>query len=226
MGATKSLKKTQQKREKAPAKKAPAKKAEPPPKFFETLPAWRSWLAKHHADHAELWVGFKKRGTGHPSITWPESVDGALAYGWIDGLRKGIDEHSYKIRFTPRKKGSIWSAVNLRRMRELIDGGQAHSAGIAVFEARDLKKAGRYSFEQKEAPALSPEEDGRFRQEKEAHRWFTARAPSYQKAAVWWVVSAKQASTRARRLKTLIEDSAAGRTIKPLSWNKKDPKPR
>src|SRR5438477_9019122 len=118
------------------------------PLFFPSPSAWRAWLEKHHADTTELWVGLYKRESGRPSITWPESVDGALCFGWIDGVRRRIDDVSYSIRFTPRKPVSTWSAVNIRRVEQLIGDGLMHSAGMKAFEARQEKRSRIYSFEQ------------------------------------------------------------------------------
>ena len=133
------------------------------PRFFATPQDFRRWLEKHHTDATELWVGFYKKSSGRPSITWPESVDEALCAGWIDGLRKRVDDESYMIRFTPRKAGSIWSAVNTRRAAELLKEGRMRPAGRAAFEARDPKKTNLYSFEQRQAAALAPALEKRFK---------------------------------------------------------------
>jgi len=186
------------------------------PRFFPTAKQFRSWLEKHHADTPELWVGFHKKETGRPSITWPESVDEALCVGWIDGLRKSIDEHSYKIRFTPRKTGSIWSAVNTRRAKELIGAGRIRPAGLRAFEGRDPKKTNLYSFEQRKAAVLTPAFEKRFKADRKAWTFFQSQPEGYRHIAVFWVTSAKQEDTRARRLETLIRDSAAGLRIGPL----------
>src|SRR5882672_10237126 len=119
------------------------------PKFFATPTAWRDWLEKHHAGQKELLVGFYKKDSGKPSITWPESVDGALSYGWIDGVRRRIDDISYSIRFTPRRPRSIWSTVNIKRVQDLTRDGLMRPAGIRAFEAREEARSGVYSFEQK-----------------------------------------------------------------------------
>jgi uncharacterized protein YdeI (YjbR/CyaY-like superfamily) len=186
------------------------------PTFFETPDAFRRWLEAHHDSEPELWVGFHRKGTGRPSLTWPESVDEALCYGWIDGLRRSIDAPSYAIRFTPRRSGSTWSNVNVRRVGELIREGRMRPAGLRAFEARDPERSGTYSFEQREAATLGPEAEARFRASPEAWRYFEAQPPGYRKTATWWVVSAKQEATRERRLRALIEDSAAGRRVAPL----------
>jgi uncharacterized protein YdeI (YjbR/CyaY-like superfamily) len=130
---------------------------EPLPQFFASPNAWRAWLDKNHAADQELWVGFYKRDSGRPSITWPEAVDGALCFGWIDGVRKNIDAVSYKIRFTPRKRRSIWSAINIKRARELSELGLMHAAGLAAFERRDGDRSAIYAYEQRKAATLPPE---------------------------------------------------------------------
>jgi uncharacterized protein YdeI (YjbR/CyaY-like superfamily) len=186
------------------------------PLFFASPAGFRRWLMQHHASERELWVGFYKKGSARPSITWPESVDEALCFGWIDGVRKTLDEQSYMIRFTPRRKGSIWSDVNTRRAQALVRSGRMHPAGLRAFRARNPEKAGRYSFEQRSAPQLGEAAEARFRANGEAWRFFQSQPPGYRKIATWWVVSAKQESTRERRLQILIDDSAAGRRIGPL----------
>jgi uncharacterized protein YdeI (YjbR/CyaY-like superfamily) len=183
------------------------------PKFFPTPKHFRAWLAKHHANTPELWVGFYKKDSGRPSITWPESVDEALCVGWIDGLRKSLDEHSYMIRFTPRKPGSIWSAVNTRRAKELIEEGQMLPAGSRAFEGRDPKKTNLYSFEQRHAAKLGPALEKRFKANSKAWKFFQAQPEGYRRIAFFYVMSAKQEETRARRLESLIRDSAAGLRI-------------
>lgn len=190
------------------------------PTFFASPKLWRQWLQKNHAKADELWVGFYKKDSGLPSITWPESVDQALCFGWIDGLRKGIDERSYKIRFTPRKPRSIWSAVNLKRVPELIELGLMKPAGLKAYEARQENRAGVYSYETR--PTELPENYAKsFRANKAAWAFWQTQPPSYQRAAIWWVISAKQEATRQKRLATLIEDSANGRTIPALTrWPK------
>lgn len=189
-------------------------------RYFTTPAGWRRWLEANHARAVELWVGFYKRGSGRPSITWPESVDGALCFGWIDGVRKSIDAERYVIRFTRRKAGSIWSAVNLRKMRALDRAGLLHEAGRAVFAARDPKRQRVYSFEQRKELTLSAAQWKRLRGDAAAWAWFAAQAPWYRRTAVFWVVSAKRAETQERRLLILIADSAAGRRIGPLAERK------
>jgi uncharacterized protein YdeI (YjbR/CyaY-like superfamily) len=186
------------------------------PKFFATPEDFRSWLEKHHADTPELWVGFHKKDTGRPSVTWPESVDEALCVGWIDGLRKSIDAHSYMIRFTPRKPGSIWSAVNTRRANDLIKTGRMTPAGLRAFQGRDPKKTNLYSFEQRQASQLDPVLEKGLRANRDAWKFFESQPQGYRRTAIFWVMSAKQAETRERRLDTLIRDSAAGLRVGPL----------
>ena len=186
------------------------------PTFFPTPEDFRRWLEEHHASEKELWVGFHKKGSGRPSITWPESVDEALCFGWIDGVRKTLDAESYVIRFTPRKTGSNWSEVNLKRVQVLIETGRMRPAGQRAFEARDPSKSGVYSFEQRKAPELGPELEARFQANAGAWSFFLAQPPGYRRLATFWVVSAKQEATRARRLQQLIDDSAAGLRLEGL----------
>lgn len=181
------------------------------PVFFATADAFGEWLAQHHESERELLVGYYKKGSGLPSMTWPESVDEALCYGWIDGVRKSRDADSYTIRFTPRKVGSIWSAVNIGRVEELTALGRMLPAGLRAFAARREDRSAVYSHEQAEEATLSAEEESRFRAEPEAWAFFEKQPPSYRKAAIWNIVSAKKEETRLRRLRTLIEESAAGR---------------
>ena len=185
--------------------------------FFATPEQLRAWFEQNHASARELWVGYYKKGSGKPSITWPESVDEALCYGWIDGIRKSVDDTSYTIRFTPRKSTSIWSAVNIRRVGELTELGRMQPDGLAAFAKRKEEKSGIYSHEQRNAAALEPEWEQQFRANQAAWAFFEAQPGSYRKAAIWWVVSAKQEATRRKRLATLIDDSAHGRTVAPLT---------
>ena len=180
-----------------------------PPTYFPSPAAFRAWLAQHHATATELVVGFHKTGTGTPSMTWTESVREALCFGWIDGIRRRVDEARYTIRFTPRKKGSIWSAVNVKHVEELISAGLMQAAGLRAFEARSSARSGVYAFEQ-EKVELPPEFVARFRKQKKAWAWFEAAAPSYRRPAMWWVISAKREDTREKRLQQLIECSAEG----------------
>ena len=185
-------------------------------RFFATPAELRDWFELHHADEPELVIGYYKKATGRPSITWQESVDEALCFGWIDGIRRRIDDESYCNRFTPRRLRSNWSAINIKRVGELIEQGRMTPAGLAAFEARDEARSAVYSYEQRRAATLDPEQERRFRAEGAAWEWFQSRPPSFRRAAVYWVTSAKKPETRERRLATLIEDAAAGRPPKPL----------
>ena len=187
------------------------------PVFFATPAELRAWLELHHADRDELWVGLYKKASGRPSVTWPEVVDEALCFGWIDGVRRSLGPDSYVNRITPRRPRSNWSAVNIKRVGELIEAGRMTPAGLAAFEARTDDRSAIYSYEQRRAATLEPDQEERFRAAAAAWEWFQARPPSYRRAAIHWVVSAKRPETRERRLQTLIEDSAAGRAIKPLT---------
>jgi uncharacterized protein YdeI (YjbR/CyaY-like superfamily) len=186
------------------------------PTYFATPAAFRRWLTQHHARETELWVGYFKKGSGQPSMTWPESVDEALCFGWIDGIRKSVDAERYMIRFTPRRKDSIWSTVNTRRARELVEEGRMRPAGLAAFEARSERKTGVYAFEQRDEARLHPVSAAAFRRGRAAWKSFSAMPPGYRRTAIHWVMSAKREETRARRLAILIADSAAGRRIKQL----------
>jgi len=183
------------------------------PKFFKTPSAFRKWLAANHGKSKELWVGFCKKGSGKPSITWPESVDEALCVGWIDGIRKNIDEDSYKIRFSPRTPSSIWSAVNIRNVERLIKEERMQPAGLKAFEARKENRSGIYSYEQR-SPELVEPYLGKLKRNKAAWKFFQAQPPGYRKIMNWWVVSAKQEETRLKRLDKLIEESAQGRRMR------------
>jgi uncharacterized protein YdeI (YjbR/CyaY-like superfamily) len=186
------------------------------PTFFAAPADFRAWLEEHHAAESELLVGFYKKGSGRPSITWPESVDEALCFGWIDGVRRSLGDEAYTIRFTPRKRRSIWSVVNVRRAGELIEEGRMRPAGLAAFEARTEERSGVYSFEQKDPVAFDEARARRFQADAKAWEFFQAQPPWYRRTATWWVISAKKEETRAKRLATLIEDSAAGRAIREL----------
>ena len=180
------------------------------PAFFRTAEEFREWLHKHHGGEAELLVGFHKKASGTPSISWAESVDEALCFGWIDGVRHNVDEGSYTIRFTPRRPGSAWSAVNVRRARTLIAGGRMVPAGVQAFEARTEDRTGLYSYEQRPDELIEPYA-GMLARNAPAHRFFSHQPPSYRRAAIWWVISAKQEETRMQRAQKLIELSAQGR---------------
>jgi uncharacterized protein YdeI (YjbR/CyaY-like superfamily) len=182
--------------------------------FFETPAKLRRWLSRHHGSATELWVGAHRKGTGRPTLTWEQIVDELLCYGWIDGVRRGLPDGRWAIRVTPRKKGSNWSAKNVRRIAELEDEGRMTEAGRKAFAARDPAKPG-YSYET--APSTLPGAmERRLRADAKAWAWFSDQAPSYRRTVTHWVMSAKRDETRERRMDALIEDSAAGRKVKPL----------
>ena len=187
------------------------------PIFFPTPADFRAWLAQHHDTASELLVGFYKKGSGQPSITWPESVDQALCFGWIDGIRRSLGEDAYTIRFTPRKPNGIWSSVNVGKVAELTAQGLMTPAGVAAYERRSDNRTGIYSFEQGGTVDFEPEQRAAFEASPSAWEFFQAQPASYRRAATWWVVSAKRPQTRERRLATLIEDSVAGRRLAQLT---------
>jgi uncharacterized protein YdeI (YjbR/CyaY-like superfamily) len=182
------------------------------PRFFRSAATFRRWLAKNHSAEPLLWVGFWRKGSGRPSITWPESVDVALCFRWIDGLRQGVDARRYRVRFTPRKPGSTWSAVNIRRARALAAGGLMHSHGLEAFRARRANRSGIYSYERRR-DAFDPPYANLLKRNPAAWRFFRAQPPGYRRTVVWWVVSAKRETTRTRRLQRLIRDCAAQRRL-------------
>lgn len=184
-----------------------------PPRFFATPEKFRAWLEKHHEEARELWVGFHRKASGKPSITWPESVDEALCFGWIDGIRKTIDHSSYKIRFTPRKTTSNWSEINIGRVAELTRQKRMRSAGMKAFARRSEAKSGVYAYEQRKHAALDDLSVKEFRRHAKAWDFFQAQAPSYQKVVAWWVISAKREETRRKRLARLMKESEAGRRL-------------
>ena len=199
--------------------------ASPQPTFFATPAKWRAWLARHHATAPELVVGFYKKGSGRPSITWPESVDEALCYGWIDGVRRSLGEGAYTIRFTPRRPGSTWSAVNTRRVAELKKLGKMAPAGLKAFAGRIQSKTAIYAYEQDRKTAqLPPKYLREFRKNAAAWTYYRTKPPWYQHVTAWWIVSAKKEATRLKRLTTLIADSAAGRSIAGLNPTRGDRK--
>lgn len=198
-----------------------AKAASPKPKikptFFATPADLRAWLEKHHATETELWVGLYKKGSGKPSVTWPEVVDEALCLGWIDGIRKSLDAESYVNRITPRKPRSNWSAINVKRVAELKREGRMRPAGLRAFEQRAPEKTGIYAYENRHLAKLETAQERVFKANKKAWEYFQSRPPSYRKTAIWWVVSAKREETRAQRLETLIARCAAGLPIGVLT---------
>ena len=183
------------------------------PLYFDNPAALRQWFAEHAHHASELIVGFMKKGSGHPSISWPESVDEALCVGWIDGVRHRIDEERYKIRFTPRKAGSHWSAVNIERVAVLQAQGRMTPAGLAAFDKRTEAKSRKAAYEQETMPELSEAELQRLRKTPAAWAYFQGLPPGYLKRVVWWVVSAKQAATRDKRLGILIQACAEGKRL-------------
>jgi len=179
------------------------------PKFFSSPEAFRRWLQDNHDSASELLVGFHKKESGRKSITYAEALDEALCFGWIDGVRKRLDETSYTIRFTPRKAKSIWSLVNVKHVERLKRDGRMHAAGLETFERRDPKRTGIYAFEN--APlALSAEYEKKFRQNKSAWEFFEAQPPYSKRVSIYWIMSAKKEETRIRRLQHVIENSAKG----------------
>ena len=182
------------------------------PTFFPTPADLRKWFRKNHATATELWIGFYKVGRGKPSVTWPESVDEALCCGWIDGIRKTIDEDSYKIRFTPRRPRSVWSAVNIKRVKVLSDEKRMLPAGRKAFEARRENRSGIYSYEQRPQDLPQPYL-GEMKRNKAAWAFFAAQPPSYRKVMTWFILSAKREETRLQRLKKLIDVSATGKRM-------------
>jgi uncharacterized protein YdeI (YjbR/CyaY-like superfamily) len=183
--------------------------------FFATAADFRSWLEENHAGSTELLVGFHRTATGRASMTWAESVDEALCFGWIDGVRRGIDAASYTIRFTPRKRGSRWSAVNVRNVERLTNLGLMRTAGIRAAGERDPADSG-YTYGRR-PDDFEGELAERFRAATAAYLFFLAQAPSHRKQVVAWVTQAKRAETRLKRLATLIEVSATGRRLDLLS---------
>jgi uncharacterized protein YdeI (YjbR/CyaY-like superfamily) len=183
-----------------------------PPKFFRTTRDFEQWLAANHRSKTALLVGFHKRGSGLPSITYAEALDAALTYGWIDGVRRRLDERAYTIRFTPRTKGSYWSAVNTKRAKALIKQGRMKPGGLAAFRARDEERTRRLSSERENA-AFDSATLRVLKADKTAFAFVEALPPSLKKICIYWVASAKRPETRARRLAHLIERSRAGKRI-------------
>ena len=186
----------------------------PAPTFFENAEAFRTWLKANASSAAELLVGFRKIGTGLPSMSWSDSVDEALCYGWIDGVRKRIDDESYSIRFTPRKPTSIWSAINIAKIERLQIEGRMMLAGEQAFAHRKEHKSAVYAYEQAATAEFSAQELRAFKREKAAWKFFDATPPSYKKVMLHWVTTGKKAETRSSRLATLIEACAAGKRLR------------
>jgi uncharacterized protein YdeI (YjbR/CyaY-like superfamily) len=183
------------------------------PNFFANAAALRRWFARHAATTSELAVGFMKKGSGVASVTWPEAVDEALCVGWIDGVRHRIDDERYRIRFTPRRQGSHWSNINIRRIAVLKTAGRVKAAGLAAFAARKKSKSGRASYEQKKPTVLSPQDIRLFKRNTAAWKYYGTLPPGYKNMVNWWVMSARKAETRAKRLASLIDACAQKRRL-------------
>jgi uncharacterized protein YdeI (YjbR/CyaY-like superfamily) len=193
----------------------------PAPRFFATAGAFRAWLCGNHDRSSELLVGFYRKGSGKRSITWPESVDEALCYGWIDGVRRSLDDDSYTIRFTPRKPRSIWSNVNIAKVQALLAVGRMMPAGVAAWERRDPARSGIYLFERSDTVAFDAAATRQFKANRAAWTFFQAQPPGYRRLATHYVVSAKRPDTRARRLAALIAHSASGERLPQTVSRKK-----
>jgi uncharacterized protein YdeI (YjbR/CyaY-like superfamily) len=193
----------------------PSTKSAGAPVFFASAAEFRAWLGAHANTACDLTVGFYKVSSGRSSLTWPESVDEALCVGWIDGVRKRVDEQAYQIRFTPRRQGSIWSTVNVTKVEALIAQGRMKPAGLAAYRQKVERKTGVYSYEQEDALKLAPEELQAFKRDKAAWAFFQKTPPSYRRTMIHWLVSAKQSATRARRLAKFIGSCAAGVRLLP-----------
>lgn len=183
------------------------------PTFFESPAQFRRWLEGNHASATELIVGYRKVGTGRPSMSWSESVDEALCFGWIDGVRKRIDDHSYQIRFTPRKRASIWSLVNVEKVQALLASGRMQAAGLAAYQARTESRTGVYAFERQAPAELHEVELKLFKQSRVAWSYFEGCPPGYRRTMLHWVTSAKQPATRERRLAQLVAACAEQRRV-------------
>ncbi|MEO8437858.1 MAG: YdeI/OmpD-associated family protein [Chloroflexota bacterium] len=189
-------------------------------RFFATPAELRDWFDENHATADELWLGIYKKASGRPTVVWSEAVDEALCVGWIDGIAKRLDDVSHAQRFTPRRKGSNWSAINVAKVAELTTQGRMRPPGMAAFDARTAERTAIYSYEQ-EATSLTDEETGRFRADETAWADWERRPPSYRRTVTHWVTTAKQPATRDRRMERLIEDSRAGRPVGPMTWARK-----
>lgn len=185
------------------------------PTFFPTPADFRAWLEKNHDTASELWVGYYKKATGRASVTWEETVDQALCYGWIDGIRRSFDDETYVIRFTPRNPGSVWSRRNIERVEALRADGLMRKPGLEAYAHRDAHEDSGYAVSDR-TEDLPDEMIAEFRQHAEAWAFYCAQPPGYRKQTTAWVTSAKREETRQRRLATLIEDSANGLRIKRL----------
>jgi uncharacterized protein YdeI (YjbR/CyaY-like superfamily) len=191
------------------------------PTFFKDQNELRKWFEKNHDKEKEIWVGFYKKDSGKANFTWSQSVNQALCFGWIDGLRKSIDEDSYMIRFTPRNPKSNWSAINIKKINELTKLGLMHPAGVEEFKKRESKRSEVYSFEQNKVK-LSKKYELKFKSNKKAWEFFKSLPPSTKKPSIWWVMSAKKEETQLKRLDILIKSSEKREKIPPLNIGKKE----
>jgi len=182
------------------------------PIFFSNHSEFHVWLEQNHQSESELWVGYYRKETGKPSMTWSDSVDQALCFGWIDGIRKKIDDERYCIRFTPRKPGSTWSRINIAKVEEMTRLGLMFPAGLEVFRLRKENKSGIYSFEN-EIRDLPDEYSRIFKKNSAAWKFYSAQPPSYRKTMTHWILSAKQEVTKMKRLERLISESEANKRI-------------
>lgn len=183
--------------------------------FFDTAADLRAWFAANHDSAAELFVGYWKKGSGQTGVTHPEAIEQALCFGWIDSVARSLDDRRYRVRFTPRRKGSVWSSVNIAKIAELTGRGLMTPAGVRAFELRKVDQAPAYSYEQD--GSFDPEQTARFQADAKAWEWFSGQSAYYRRAATHWVISAKRPETRERRLAQLIADSAAGTRVPPLA---------
>jgi uncharacterized protein YdeI (YjbR/CyaY-like superfamily) len=184
--------------------------------FFTTADELRAWFEQHHETAPELFVGYWKKGTGGTGVSHPEAIEQALCFGWIDSIARRLDDRRYQVRFTPRRKGSVWSAVNVAKIAELTGLGLMHPAGLRAFELRKPDQVGVYSYEQPEAVRFDDRQTGLIQANPAAWEWFSRQTPAYRRSATHWVITAKRPETRERRLSQLIADSAAGRKVPPL----------
>ncbi len=190
--------------------------------FFETPSELRTWFSRNHVKSDELWVGYYKRSSGKKSLTWDQSVEEALCYGWIDGVRMSVDDESYTIRFTPRRPGSTWSQKNIRTAEKLIRSRRIRPAGLAAFQKRKESRSGIYAYE-REKTIFNEDYERRLKENDKAWAFFNSQAPSYQRTVRYWIMDAKQEETRQKRLRELIADSSMGRKVKPFRSNRSRP---
>ena len=183
------------------------------PRFFATPEKFRAWLEKNQAKAPELLVGFHKKGSGKPSIDWPQSVDEALCFGWIDGVRRSLGADSYTIRFTPRRPRSVWSSINIRRVKVLTTEGRMSAAGLAAFARRSKDRSAIYAYEQRASAKLTPAETRIFKANSQAWAYFSKLAPSYRQKALYWITSSRKPETRQSRLARIIAASGAGKKL-------------